>query len=172
MLEDVAVLTGGQVVAPEVGLKLSEVGLEVLGSARRIVITKDTTTLVDGAGADDAVADRVAQLRREIELTESQWDREKLSERLAKISGGVAVIQVGAHTEVEMKERKHRIEDAVSATKAAVEEGIVAGGGSALVQAGAVLNDGLGLDRRPADRRPGGGRFAVAAAPCDRRQRR
>ncbi len=145
MLEDMAVLTGGQVIAPEVGLKLSEVGLEVLGSARRVVITKDTTTLVDGAGLEDAVADRVAQLRREIELTDSQWDREKLSERLAKISGGVAVVQVGAHTEVEMKERKHRIEDAVSATKAAVEEGIVAGGGSALVQAGAVLADGLGL---------------------------
>ena len=145
MLEDMAVLTGGQVIAPEVGLKLSEVGLEVLGSARRVVITKDTTTFVDGAGAEDAVADRVAQLRREIELTDSQWDREKLSERLAKISGGVAVVQVGAYTEVEMKERKHRIEDAVSATKAAVEEGIVAGGGSALVQAGAVLADGLGL---------------------------
>jgi chaperonin GroEL len=145
MLEDMAVLTGGQVVAAEVGLKLSEVGLDVLGSARRIVITKDTTTLVDGAGTEEAVADRVAQLRREIDQTESQWDREKLSERLAKISGGVAVVQVGAHTEVEMKERKHRIEDAVSATKAAVEEGIVAGGGSALVLAGAVLNDGLGL---------------------------
>jgi chaperonin GroEL len=146
MLEDIAVLTGAQVIAPEVGLKLAEVGLEVLGSARRVVITKDSTTVVDGAGADDAVADRVAQLRREIDVTDSQWDREKLSERLAKISGGVAVVQVGAHTEVEMKERKHRIEDAVSATKAAVEEGIVAGGGSALVQAGAILAEGLGLE--------------------------
>ena len=145
MLEDMAVLTGGQVVAAEVGLKLAEVGLEVLGSARRIVVTKDTTTVVDGAGSEDAVADRIAQLRREIEVTDSQWDREKLSERLAKMSGGVAVVQVGAYTEVEMKERKHRIEDAVSATKAAVEEGIVAGGGSALLQAGAVLDDGLGL---------------------------
>ena len=145
MLEDMAVLTGGQVVSAEVGLKLSEVGLDVLGSARRIVITKDTTTLVDGAGSEDAVADRVAQLRREIDQTESQWDREKLSERLAKISGGIAVVQVGAYTEVEMKERKHRIEDAVSATKAAVEEGIVAGSGSALVLAGSVLADGLGL---------------------------
>ncbi len=145
MLEDMAILTGGQVVAPEVGLKLSEVGLEVLGSARRVVVTKDTTTIVDGAGADEAVSDRVAQLRREIEGTDSQWDRDKLQERVAKLSGGVAVISVGAYTEVEMKERKHRIEDAVSATKAAVEEGIVGGGGSALVQAGTVLADGLGL---------------------------
>ena len=144
-LEDMAVLTGGQVVAPEVGLKLSEVGLEVLGSARRVVITKDTTTIVEGAGTADAVADRVAQLRREIEQTESDWDREKLQERLAKMSGGIAVIKVGAATEVEIKERKHRIEDAVSATKAAVEEGIVAGGGSALVHAGKVLADDLGL---------------------------
>jgi chaperonin GroEL len=145
MLEDMAILTGGQVVAPEVGLKLSEVGLEVLGSARRVVVTKDTTTIVDGGGADEAVSDRVAQLRREIEGTDSQWDRDKLQERVAKLSGGVAVISVGAYTEVEMKERKHRIEDAVSATKAAVEEGIVGGGGSALVQAGTVLADGLGL---------------------------
>jgi chaperonin GroEL len=146
MLEDMAVLTGGQVVAAEVGLALKEVGLDVLGSARRVVVSKDATTIVDGAGGAEQVADRVGQLRREIESTDSSWDREKLQERLAKISGGVAVISVGAHTEVEMKERKHRIEDAVSATKAAVEEGIVAGGGSALVQAGAVLNDGLALD--------------------------
>jgi chaperonin GroEL len=144
MLEDMAVLSGGQVVAPEVGLKLSEVGLEVLGSARRVEVTKDATTVVDGGGTADAVADRISQLRREIEVTDSQWDKEKLQERLAKLSGGVAVIQVGAHTEVEMKERKHRIEDAVSATKAAVEEGIVTGGGSALVAAGAVLADDLG----------------------------
>jgi chaperonin GroEL len=144
-LEDMAILTGASVVAPEVGLKLSEVGLEVLGSARRIVITKDTTTIVDGAGDTAAVADRVAQLRNEIEQTDSDWDSEKLQERLAKLSGGIAVIKVGAATEVELKERKHRIEDAVSATKAAVEEGIVAGGGSALIQAGRVLSDGLGL---------------------------
>ena len=146
MLEDMAVLTGGQVVAPEVGLKLSEVGLEVLGSARRVEVTKDTTTVVDGGGTAEAVADRIAQLRREIEVTESQWDKDKLQERLAKLSGGVAVVHVGAHTEVEMKERKHRIEDAVSATKAAVEEGIVAGGGSALVVAGTVLDGDLGAD--------------------------
>ena len=146
MLDDMAILTGGQVVTAEIGLKLSEVGLEVLGSARRIEITKDATTIVDGGGTADAVSDRVAQLRREIEATDSQWDREKLEERLAKLSGGVAVVQVGAHTEVEMKERKHRIEDAVSATKAAVEEGIVAGGGSALVTAGQVLADDLGTE--------------------------
>jgi chaperonin GroEL len=143
-LEDMAVLTGGQVVAPEIGLKLAEVGLEVLGTARRVVLTKDTTTVVDGGGSAEAVADRVASLRREIAQTDSDWDREKLQERLAKLSGGIAVIKVGAATEVELKERKHRIEDAVSATKAAVEEGIVAGGGSALVAAGKVLDDDLG----------------------------
>ncbi|MFL6178624.1 MAG: chaperonin GroEL [Actinomycetes bacterium] len=146
MLEDMAILTGGQVVAPEVGLKLSEVGLEVLGSARRIEVSKDATTIVDGGGSPEVVADRVSQLRREIESTDSQWDREKLEERLAKISGGVAVVHVGAHTEVEMKERKHRIEDAVSATKAAVDEGIVTGGGSALMTAGEVLGDDLGAE--------------------------
>jgi chaperonin GroEL len=145
MLDDIAALTGGQVVTPEVGLKLSEVGLDVLGSARRAVVTKDTTTIVDGGGSADAVSDRIAQLRREIDTTDSKWDSDKLQERLAKLSGGVAVIAVGAHTEVEMKERKHRIEDAVSATKAAVEEGIVAGGGTALLRAGAALDDGLGL---------------------------
>jgi chaperonin GroEL len=144
-LEDIAVLTGGQVVAPEVGLKLAEIELDVLGSARRVVITKDTTTIVDGSGSAEAVADRVARLRREIDETESDWDREKLQERLAKMSGGIAVVQVGAATEVELKERKHRIEDAVSATKAAVEEGIVAGGGSALVLASQVLANGLDL---------------------------
>ncbi len=146
MLEDIAVLTGAQVVAPEVGLKLDQVGLEVLGTARRIVVTKDDTTVIDGAGSSQAVADRVAQLRAEIERTDSDWDREKLQERLAKIAGGVCVIKVGAHTEVELKEKKHRIEDAVSATRAAIEEGIVAGGGSALVQAVAVLDGDLGLD--------------------------
>jgi chaperonin GroEL len=144
MLEDVAVLTGGQVVAAEVGLTLDQVGLEVLGSARRVVVTKDTTTVVGGGGSPEAVADRVAQLRREIDATESDWDREKLQERLAKIAGGVAVISVGAATEVELKERKHRIEDAVSATKAAVEEGIVVGGGAALASAASVLDGDLG----------------------------
>ncbi len=146
MLEDMAVLTGAQVVAPEVGLKLDQVGLEVLGTARRIVVTKDDTTVIDGAGTAEAVAERVSQLRAEIERTDSDWDREKLQERLAKIAGGVCVIKVGAHTEVELKEKKHRIEDAVSATRAAIEEGIVAGGGSAIVHAVSVLEGSLGLE--------------------------
>nr|WP_300149588.1 chaperonin GroEL [Propionicimonas sp.] len=145
MLEDIAILTGGRVVAPEVGLKLDQVGLEVLGRARRIVVTKDNTTIVEGAGHADEVAGRVGQLRAEIERTDSDWDREKLQERVAKLAGGVCVIKVGAATEVELKEKKHRIEDAVSATRAAIEEGIVAGGGSALVHAARVLSDGLGL---------------------------
>ncbi|MFV0430195.1 MAG: chaperonin GroEL [Arachnia sp.] len=146
MLEDIAILTGGQVVAPEVGLKLDQVGLEVLGRARRVVVTKDDTTIVDGAGEHDEVSARVAQLRAEIEHTDSDWDREKLQERVAKLAGGVCVIKVGAATEVELKEKKHRIEDAVSATRAAIEEGIVAGGGSALVHAAKALDGDLGLD--------------------------
>jgi chaperonin GroEL len=141
MLEDIAILTGAQVVAPEVGLKLDDVGLEVLGTARRVTITKDGTTIVDGAGSAEAVADRVRQLRAEIERTDSEWDRDKLQERLAKLAGGVAVIRVGAATEVELKEKKHRLEDAISATRAAVEEGIVAGGGSALVHAASALDN-------------------------------
>ena len=145
ILQDIAILTGGQVVSSEVGLKLDQVGTEVLGSARRVVITKDTTTIVDGGGTHEAVTDRVAQIRREISETDSDWDREKLQERLAKLAGGVSVIKVGAHTEVELKEKKHRIEDAVSATRAAIEEGIVAGGGAALVHAASVLEGGLGL---------------------------
>ena len=141
MLEDIAILTGAQVVAPEVGLKLDDVGLEVLGTARRVTITKDDTTIVDGAGSAEAVADRVRQLRAEIDRTDSEWDRDKLQERLAKLAGGVAVIRVGAATEVELKEKKHRLEDAISATRAAVEEGIVAGGGSALVHAASALDN-------------------------------
>ena len=144
MLQDVAVLTGGQVVAEEVGLKLDQVGLETLGQARRVVVTKDTTVVIDGAGAHEDVEGRVNQIKQEIERTDSDWDREKLQERLAKLAGGVCVIKVGAHTEVELKEKKHRIEDAVSATRAAIEEGIVAGGGSALVHAASVLADHLG----------------------------
>jgi len=144
MLEDIATLTGAKVVAPEVGLKLDQVGLDVLGRARRIVVTKDNTTIVDGAGSSEEVAGRVAQLHAEIARTDSDWDREKLQERVAKLAGGVCVIKVGAATEVELKEKKHRIEDAVSATRAAIEEGIVAGGGSALVHAARVLSDGLG----------------------------
>jgi chaperonin GroEL len=143
---DLAVVTGGQVISPEVGLKLSEVGPEVLGRVRRATITKDATTLVDGAGSKDEIAARVSQLRTEIENTDSDWDRDKLQERLAKLAGGIGVIRVGAATEVELKEKKHRIEDAISATRAAVEEGVVPGGGSALVHAGTVLDDGLGMD--------------------------
>jgi chaperonin GroEL len=144
MLQDMAILTGGQVVAEEVGLTLSDGGLEVLGKARRVVVTKDTSTLVDGGGDAEALADRIRQLRTEIEAADSDWDREKLTERLAKLVGGVAVVRVGAATEIELKERKHRIEDAVSATKAAVEEGVVAGGGSALVHVASVLDGDLG----------------------------
>ncbi|MEW1957186.1 chaperonin GroEL [Kineococcus sp. NPDC059986] len=144
ILQDIATLTGAQVVAEEVGLKLDQVDLDALGTARRITVTKDDTTIVDGAGSADDIAGRVAQIKAEVERTDSDWDREKLQERLAKLSGGVVVIKVGAHTEVELKEKKHRIEDAVSATRAAIEEGIVAGGGSALVHAVSVLEDNLG----------------------------
>jgi chaperonin GroEL len=135
MLEDLAILTGGQVVAEEVGLKLESVGLDLLGTARKIVVTKDETTIVEGAGAKDQVAGRISQIKAEIDNTDSDYDREKLQERLAKLSGGVAIIKVGAATEVELKEKKHRIEDAVQTTKAAVEEGVVAGGGVALLRA-------------------------------------
>ncbi|AZZ42669.1 chaperonin GroEL [Acidipropionibacterium jensenii] len=145
MLQDIATLTGGQVIAPEVGLKLDQVGLEVLGRAKKIVVSKDNTTIVDGAGAKEEVAGRVAQLRAEYDNSDSDWDREKLQERIAKLAGGVCVIRVGAATEVELNEKKHRIEDAVSATRAAIEEGIVAGGGSALIHAARVLSDGLDL---------------------------
>ena len=144
MLQDIAVLTGSQVVSAEVGLKLDQVGLEVLGTARTVTVTKDTTTIVDGAGSREEVAGRVAQIRQEIENSDSDWDKEKLQERLAKLAGGIGVIKVGAHTETELKERKHRLEDAISATRAAVEEGIVPGGGAALVHAAASLDGGLG----------------------------
>ncbi|MFZ9227839.1 MAG: chaperonin GroEL [Candidatus Nanopelagicales bacterium] len=136
MLQDIAILTGAQVISEEVGLKLENTGLDMLGKARKVVSTKDETTIVEGAGSADQIAGRVAQIRTEIENSDSDYDREKLQERLAKLAGGVAVIKVGAATEVELKERKHRIEDAVRNAKAAVEEGIVAGGGVALIQAG------------------------------------
>jgi chaperonin GroEL len=139
MLQDMAILTGGQVVSEEVGLKLENVGLDLLGQARKIVITKDNTTIVEGAGKDAEVKGRIKQIKAEIENTDSDWDKEKLAERLAKLSGGVAVIKVGAATEVELKEKKHRIEDAVSATRAAVEEGVVPGGGVTLVRAESAL---------------------------------
>ena len=138
-LDDLAIVTGAQVINPDVGLTLRDAGVDVLGTARRVVVSKDDTVIVDGAGTAEAIAGRVKQLRAEIEATDSDWDREKLEERLAKLAGGVAVIKVGAATETALKERKHRVEDAVAAAKAAVEEGIVSGGGTALLQAGAVL---------------------------------
>jgi chaperonin GroEL len=141
MLEDMAVLTGGQVVSEEVGLRLDQVGLDVLGQARRVVVTKDDTTIIDGAGDQAAVDDRIRQLRTEIDNTDSDWDREKLQERVAKLAGGVAVLRAGAATEVELKEKKHRLEDAISATRAAIEEGIIAGGGAALVHVAGELGD-------------------------------
>ena len=143
ILQDLAILTGAQVISPEVGLRLDQIGLEVLGSARRVIVSKDNTTIVDGHGDAAAVADRIGQIRAEIDRTDSDWDREKLQERLAKLAGGVVVIKVGAHTEVELKEKKHRIEDAVSATRAAIEEGVVAGGGSALVQSALAIDGGV-----------------------------
>ncbi len=144
MLEDMAIQTGGQVVSEEVGLKLENAGLDVLGTARRVVVSKDTTTIVDGGGAQDAINDRIRQLKAESEASTSDWDKEKLQERIAKLAGGVAVLRAGAATEVELKEKKHRLEDAISATRAAIEEGIVAGGGSALIHASVSLGD-LGL---------------------------
>ena len=145
MMQDMAILTGADVVAEEVGLSLATIGLDALGRARRVTVTKDDTTLVDGGGEQSAIDDRVRQIKAEIESTDSDWDREKLQERLAKLGGGVGIIRVGAATEVELKEKKHRLEDAISATRAAIEEGIVAGGGSALVSVVGVLDDNCGL---------------------------
>jgi chaperonin GroEL len=145
ILQDIAILTGGQLISPEIGLKLDQVGLEVLGKARRVVISKDNTTIIDGAGSADDVAGRVAQIKSEIERSDSDWDKEKLQERLAKLAGGVCVIRVGAATEVELKEIKFRIEDAINATRASLEEGIVSGGGVALVLASKALDGNLGL---------------------------
>jgi chaperonin GroEL len=141
MLQDIAILTGGQVVSEEVGLSLETADISLLGTARKVVVTKDETTVIEGAGDSDAIAGRVAQIRAEIENSDSDYDREKLQERLAKLAGGVAVIKAGAATEVELKERKHRIEDAVRNAKAAVEEGIVAGGGVALLQSAPALDE-------------------------------
>ncbi|GAA3227168.1 chaperonin GroEL [Actinocorallia longicatena] len=145
MLGDIATLTGGQVVSEAIGLKLDSVGLEVLGQARRITVTKDATTIVDGLGDAQGISDRVRQIKVEIENSDSDWDREKLQERLAKLAGGVCVLRVGAATEVELKEKKHRLEDAISATRAAIEEGIVSGGGSALAHVAKEGFDSLGL---------------------------
>jgi chaperonin GroEL len=145
MLGDIAILTGGQVISEEVGLKLETAELDLVGTARKVVVSKDETTIVEGGGDADQIAGRVAQIRAEIENSDSDYDREKLQERLAKLAGGVAVIKAGAATEVELKERKHRIEDAVRNAKAAVEEGIVAGGGVALIQASNAAFEGLTL---------------------------
>ena len=145
MLQDIATLTGGQVISAEIGMKLDAATLEDLGRARRIVVSKDATTIIEGAGDKGAVAARVGELRKEIENSDSSWDKEKLQERVAKLAGGVCVIKVGAHTEVELNEKKHRLEDAISATRAAVEEGIVVGGGAALVHAADALEGDLGF---------------------------
>jgi chaperonin GroEL len=144
MLGDIATLTGGQVVAEEVGLKLENTTLDLLGRARKVVVDKDNTTIVEGGGSESDVKGRIAQLKREIDDTDSDWDREKLQERLAKLSGGVAVVKVGAATEVELKEKKHRIEDALSATRAAIEEGVVTGGGVALLRSRAAVEKTVG----------------------------
>jgi len=144
MLEDMAILAGGRVVSEEIGLKLELADLDVLGTARRVVVSKDTTTIIDGAGDQEAINERIRQLKAEIEASTSDWDKEKLQERVAKLAGGVAVLRAGAATEVELKEKKHRLEDAISATRAAIEEGIVAGGGSSLIHASVALGD-LGL---------------------------
>jgi chaperonin GroEL len=141
MLQDMAILTGGQVISEEIGLKLDNTTLDMLGTARKVIVNKDDTTIVEGGGAEDEVKGRIAQLKREIDDTDSDWDREKLQERLAKLAGGVAVVKVGAATEVELKEKKHRIEDALSATRAAIEEGVVPGGGTALLRARTALID-------------------------------
>ena len=145
MLEDIAILTGGTVISSEIGMKLDQIGIESLGKARRVVISKDATTIVDGGGDKKLVAARVQEIRNELTTTDSEWDRGKLQERVAKLAGGVCVIKVGAHTEVELKEKKHRLEDAISATRAAVEEGIVIGGGAALVHAADALEGDLGF---------------------------
>jgi chaperonin GroEL len=145
MLQDMAILTGGEVISEEIGVKLESVSMDMLGQARKVVVTKDDTTIVEGAGDEGQIKGRIQQIRAEIDNTDSDWDKEKLQERLAKLSGGVAVIRVGAATEVELKEKKHRIEDALSATRAAIEEGIVPGGGVTLIRAESAL-DGLGLD--------------------------
>ena len=163
MLADMGTLTGGEVVSEELGLQLESIGLSTLGQARRVVVTKDNTTIVDGAGDTAAIADRIRQLKREIDETESDWDREKLQERVAKLAGGVCVLRVGAATEVELKEKKHRLEDAISATRAAIEEGIIPGGGSALVHTAGELGD-LG---KTGDEAVGVGVVRTAlSAPC------
>jgi len=165
MLQDMAILTGGQVISEEVGLKLENTTLDLLGTARKVIITKDDTTIVEGGGTEADVAGRIEQIKREIEDTDSDWDREKLQERLAKLSGGVAVVRVGAATEVELKEKKHRIEDALSATRAAIEEGVVAGGGTALLRARSAVQKVI--DRLESDQQTGARAvYTALAAPA------
>ena len=172
MLQDIAILTGGQVISDDLGMKLENVGLDMLGKARKISITKDETTIVDGAGEKAEIEGRVAQIRAQIEDTTSDYDKEKLQERLAKLAGGVAIIRVGGASEIEVKERKDRVDDALNATRAAVQEGVVVGGGVALVRASKKLDGPDGRQPRP-DRghrdRPQG---AAGAAAADRRERR
>ena len=172
MLEDIAILTGGEVITEEMGLKLENTQLSQLGRARRVVVAKDTTTIVDGNGESDAIKGRINQIKSEIETTDSDFDREKLQERLAKLSGGVAVVKVGAATETEMKEKKHRVEDALQATRAALEEGIVPGGGVALLVAQKALNIDAHRARRRADGREDRAPRARGAAASDLRERR
>ena len=171
MLQDIAILAGGTVISEEVGLKLENATLDLLGTARKVVVTKDDTTIVEGGGKEDEIKGRINQIKAEIEKTDSDYDREKLQERLARLAGGVAVIKVGAATEVELKEKKHRIEDAVQSTKAAVEEGVVPGGGVALLNAQAAL-DKVDLDGRRAHRRGDRAPGARGADQADRPQRR
>ena len=172
MLEDIAILTGGEVITEEMGLKLENTQVEQLGQARKVVVAKDTTTIIDGAGDAEAIKGRIKQIKQEIETTDSDFDREKLQERLAKLAGGVAVVKVGAATETEMKERKHRVEDALQATRAALEEGIVPGGGVALLNAAEAIElDALRGPRR-AHRRADRAADARGAAAPDRRERR
>ena len=172
MLEDIAILTGGDVITEEMGLKLENTKIDQLGHARKVVVAKDTTTIIDGAGDAEAIKGRIKQIKQEIENTDSDFDREKLQERLAKLAGGVAVVKVGAATETEMKERKHRVEDALQATRAALEEGIVPGGGVALLNAAEALDleayDGARRAHRCRHRAAG----ARGAAAPDRRERR
>ena len=172
MLEDIAILTNGEVITEEMGLKLENTQVSQLGRARRVVVAKDNTTIVDGAGDTAAIKGRINQIKAEIESTDSDFDREKLQERLAKLSGGVAVVKVGAATETEMKEKKHRVEDALQATRAALEEGIVPGGGVALLQASAAVKVDDIEERRREDRRAHRAPGARGADPSDRRERR
>jgi chaperonin GroEL len=163
MLEDIAILTGGEVITEELGLKLENTQLSQLGKARRVVVTKDTSTIVDGAGDPEAIKGRINQIKAEIENTDSDFDREKLQERLAKLSGGVAVVKVGAATETEMKEKKHRVEDALQATRAALEEGIVPGGGVALLQASSAIKTDDSHDADGSDDERTGARIVLRA---------